>query len=154
MYGVGSMENKVYCLPIKTPDGIIKLEINHTVVNKDAENMSVTLSTTIQGKTRSYQTETTEEALILLAKNLPEKWYIKSCVSCRYGHFCPVGNYDNELFCVTDFAPKEPRDLWHVTENEIERKNRSHTLFDCCDHYKEQAEDYFTYSDYYYEVKK
>ena len=87
-----------------------------------------------------------------LAKNLPEKWYIKSCVSCRYGHFCPVGNYDNELFCVTDFAPKEPRDLWHVTENEIERKNRSRTLFDCCDHYKEHAEDYFTYSDYYYEV--
>lgn len=33
------MENKIYCLPIKTPDGIIKLEINHTVVNK-SENKS------------------------------------------------------------------------------------------------------------------
>ena len=148
------MENKVYCLPIKTPDGIIKLEINHTVINKDDENMSVTLSTTIQGETRSYQTDTTEEALILLAKNLPEKWHIKSCISCRHGHFCPVGNSDNELFCVTDFAPKEPRDLWQITENEEERESRSRTLFDCCDHYKEQAEDHFTYSDYYYEVTK
>ena len=148
------MESKIYCLSIKTPNGIVKLEINHTVVNKDDEDMSVTLSTTIQGETRSYQTETTEEALILLAKNLPENWHIKSCISCRYGHFCPVGNYDNELFCVTDFDPKEPSDLWHVTENEGERKRRSRTLFDCCDHYKIQAEDYYTYSDYYYEVMK
>ena len=51
------------------------------MVNKDDENMSVTISTTIQGTPVSYQTETTEEALILLAKNLPEKWHIKSCVS-------------------------------------------------------------------------
>ena len=154
MFGVGYMESKIYCLPIKTPDGIVNLEINHTVVDKDDDDMSVTLSTTIQGESLSYQTETTEEALILLAKNLPEKWHIKSCISCRHGHFCPVGNFDNELFCVTDFAPKEPRDLWQVTENEGERKSRSRTLFDCCDHYQTQAEDYFTYSDYYYEVTK
>lgn len=148
------MENEIYCLPIQTPDGIIKLEINRTVVNKDDENMSVTVSTTVRGKNHFYQTETTEEALIQLAKSLPEKWHIKSCISCRYGHFCPVGNYDNELFCVTDFAPKDPRDLWHVTEDERERKNRSRTLFDCCEHYKEQVEDYFTFSNYYYEVTK
>ncbi len=148
------MENKIYCLPIKTPDGIIELEINHVAANRDDENMNVTISTIIQEEARSYQAETTEEALIQLAKSLPERWHIKSCISCRYGHFCPVGNYDNELFCVTDFTPKEPRDLWHVTENEGERKSRSRTLFDCCDHYEEQAEDYFTYSDYYYEVMK
>lgn len=148
------MENKIYYLPIKTPNRIVKLEINHTVVNKDDENMSVTISTIVQEENHSYQTETTEEALILLAKNLPEKWHIRSCISCRYGHFCPVGNSDNELFCITEFTPKEPRDLWHVTENEEERKTRSRTLFDCCDHYKEQAEDYFTYSDYYYKVQR
>ena len=148
------MENKIYYLPIKTPDGIIELEINHVAANRDDENMNVTISTIIQEEARSYQAETTEEALIQLAKSLPERWHIKSCISCRYGHFCPVGNYDNELFCVTDFTPKEPRDLWHVTENDGERKSRSRTLFDCCDYYKEQAEDYFTYSDYYYEVMK
>ena len=148
------MEQKIYYLPIETPNGIFKLEINHTVVNKDDEDMSVTISAIIKGTPVSYQTETTEKALILLAKNLPKNWYIKACISCRYGHFCPVGNFDNELFCVTDFAPKEPRDLWQVTENEGERKSRSRTLFDCCDHYKTQAEDYFTYSDYYYEVTK
>ena len=114
------MEHKKYYLPVQTPDGMVKLEINHTVVNRDDEDMQVTLSTTIQGKNCFYQTETTEEALILLAKNLPQKWYIKSCISCRYGHFCPVGNYDNELFCVTDFEPKASSDLWHVTEDDGE----------------------------------
>ena len=112
------MEHKTYYLPIATPDGIVRLEINHTVVNRDDEDMSVTLATTIHGETRFHQAETTEEALILLAKNLPPKWHIKSCISCRYGHFCPVGNFDNELFCVTDFEPKEPRDLWHITEDD------------------------------------
>ena len=86
--------------------------------------------------------------ILLLSKKNWKLWSMRTIIdSANY-------NYDNELFCVTDFAPKEPRDLWHVTENEIERKNRSRTLFDCCDHYKEQAEDYFTYSDYYSEVKK
>ena len=148
------MEIKIYNLPVKTPDGVVELKINHITVNKDDENMRVNISTTIKGELCSYQAETTEKALVLLAKNLPEKWCIKSCISCRHGHFCPIGNSDNEPFCVTDFVLKDPRDLWHVTENEIERKNRSRTLFDCCDHYKEQTEDYFTYSDYYYEVTK
>ena len=44
------MEHKKYYLPIQTPDGMVKLEINHTVVNRDDEDMQVTLSTTIQGK--------------------------------------------------------------------------------------------------------
>lgn len=95
-----------------------------------------------------------EENVFYLPVKTTEGWVIKSCISCRYGHFCPVGNYDNELFCVTDFDPKEPRDLWHVTENESERKKRSRTLFDCCEKYEEQSKDYFTYSDYYYEIGK
>lgn len=146
------MERKKYCLLIESPNGITELVISHTVVYKDEEDMKVIISTTIQGKICSYQCDTTEDALILLAKNLPESWYIKSCLSCRFGHFCPVGNRDNELFCVTDFEPKTPRDLWHVTEDDAERKSRSRTLFECCEHYREESEDYFTYSDYFYKM--
>ena len=146
------MEMKTYSLSVFTPEGTITLEVCQMVMNQDEENINVTLSTTIQGKSRLYNGGTTEIALISLAKDLPENWCIKSCLSCRYGHFCPVGNYDNELFCVTDFEPKVPRDLWHVTEDDDERKNRSHNLFECCELYKEQSSDYFTYSDYYFEI--
>lgn len=148
------MEHTAYDLSIETPDGIVWLKINHTVANGNDEGMIVTLSTTIHGEEHFYQTETTEEALILLAKNLPPQWQIKSCISCRHGHFCPVGNLDNELFCVTDFDPKEPRDLWHVTEDDQERMSRSRRLFDCCEKYVRQTADHFTYSDYYSEINK
>ena len=146
------MEHNIYHPPIETPDGMVELEISHTVFHKDDEDMRVTISTTIQGKQRSYESERTEDVLLLLAKSLPEDWRIRSCFSCRFGNFCPVGNSDNELFCVTEFEPKDPRDLWHVTEDDGERENRSRTLFHCCEHYKEQTKDYFTYSDYYFEM--
>lgn len=148
------MKQKRYCLLIESPNGINELDINHTVVHKDEKDMEVTISTTIQGEMYSYKGDTTEDALILLAKNLPQNWKMKSCLSCRFGHFCPVGNYDNELFCVTDFEPKIPSDLWHVTEDDAERQKRSRTLFGYCEHYLEASKDYFTYSDYYYKINE
>jgi len=100
-----------------------------------------------------FEAETTEKVLIEFAKFLPADWKIKSCLSCRYGHFCPVGNADNELFCVTEFEPKEVSDLWPVTEDYDERRKRSRSLFHLCDQYIEQSDDYFTYNDYYSVVK-
>lgn len=141
--------NKIYYLPVETPEGMIELEVAHKVVHKDDDGMRVNLLMAIRGEARSYRAATTEDALILLARDLPKGWRVKSCISCRFGHFCPVGNADNELFCVTDFVPKRPRDLWHVTEDEDERKNRSRTLFASCGQYQEQTKDYFTYSDFY-----
>lgn len=146
------IEEKIYYLPVETTEGEIALEVKHTIIPYDDKNVRVTLSAMVQGVLHSYESDTTEEILLALAKNLPEGWKIKSCISCRYGHFCPVGDCDNELFCITDFDPQGIWDLWNVTENENERKKRSRTLFDCCEKYKEQSKDYFTYSDYYNEM--
>ena len=41
-----------------------------------------------------------------------------------------------------------------VTEDGGERKKRSRTLFECCEKYKQQTTDYFTYSDYYFEMNE
>ena len=141
-----------YTLPINTPDGLINIAVRHRVIDENDENMRTTISVVIQGQEQCFDAETTEEVLIKFAKSLPSGWSIKSCLSCRYGHFCPVGNYDNELFCVTEFEPKGISDLWHVTEDDEERKQRSRNLFHLCDQYAPQASDYFTYSDYYFEL--
>lgn len=145
------MEEKynTFTLPISTPDGLINVSVRHKVVDENNENMWTTISVIIQGRELYFDAETTEQVLIKLAKSLPSGWSIKSCLSCRYGHFCPVGNADNELFCVTEFEPKEISDLWHVTEDDKERGRRSRNLFHLCDQYAPQASDYFTYSDYY-----
>ena len=146
------MGSKTYYLSVETTDGVAKLKVSHAVENQNEKDMTVTISTTIQDEIVVLQSDTTEDALIQLAKCLPTGWNIKSCLSCRYGHFCPVGDLDNELFCVTDFEPKEPRDLWHVTEDNEERAKRSRTLFDLCDRYAPQSKEYFTYSDYYFSM--
>ena len=122
------------------------------VVNENDDSMLVTISVTFKGHEMRFNAETTEAALINFAKDLPVGWSIKSCLSCRYGHFCPVGNADNELFCVTEFKPKEVSNLWQVTEGCDERKQRSRNLFHLCEQYLPQASDYFTYSDYLSEV--
>lgn len=148
------MEEKftTYTLPINTPDGVINLSIQHKVVDENDENMRTTISVIVQEREICFDAETTAKALIKLAKSLPSNWSIKSCLSCRYGHFCPVGNADNQLFCVTEFEPKEISDLWHVTEDEEERSKRSKNLFYLCDKYTPQSREYFTYSDYYSEL--
>ena len=146
-------KQSIYTLTISTPDGVIDVPIQHRVVNENDDNMQTTISVKIKGHEMRFVAETTNEVLIKLAKTLPSEWNIKSCLSCRYGHFCPVGNFDNELFCVTEFEPKEISDLWPVTEKEDERSKRRRNLFHLCDQYVPQSDNYFTYNDYRFSIK-
>ena len=147
-------KQSIYTLTISTPNGVIDIPIRHRVVNKNDDNMQTTISLTIEGREMCFNAETTEKVLIKFAKSLPAGWSIQSCLSCRYGHFCPTGNADNELFCVTKFEPQEISDLWQVTEDVVERSKRNKNLFHLCDQYAPQTDDYFTYSDYYSEVDR
>lgn len=142
-----------YTLTIETSVGIIDVPIQHRVVNENDANMKTSITATMQGKEMCFEAETTEEVLIKFAKSLPEGWNIKSCLSCRYGHFCPVGNADNELFCVSDFEPKNAGDLQYVTENNNERTKRRRNLFHLCNQYMPQSDEFFTYNDYYSVIK-
>ncbi len=150
------MDEKKGCftLAIDTPDGIISVPVRHTVANENDDKMHTAITVAMQENEMCFDAETTEKVLIEFANSLPADWKIRSCISCRYGQFCPVGNADNELFCVNDFEPNEVCDLWYVTEDEAERTIRSRNLFHLCDLYVPQSDDYFTYNDFYSEVEK
>ena len=92
--------------------------------------------------------DTIEKAIFNLVEQLPSNVKIKCCFSCRHGNLCPVGNKDNEIFCVKDFEPKEKSDLFFVTEDYDEREKRSRTLFDICDDYKPLKKGYYTYNSF------
>ena len=90
-------------------------------------------------------TGNTENIFIELSKLLNDKYKIHLCYTCKYGNFCPVGDKDNEIFCVNDFEPKCKSDLYFVTEDSAERKKRNRTLFDVCKDYQPCSDDYYTY---------
>ena len=104
----------------------------------------------IWGRGRDY---TGMDAYADLQKHLPEEMKLKCCVSCRHGNMCPTGNASDELFCTKDVIIKKPEDLFDYTENKEERINRSRHYTDVCDDWKEQGDDYFTYSDYQEYIK-
>lgn len=94
------------------------------------------------------------DAIADLQKKLPEDVMLKCCVACRHGSLCPVGNSENEVFCVSDISPKDKSDLFFYTEDENERTKRSREYFNQCENFESQKGNYYTYNDFYYHLKK
>jgi hypothetical protein len=107
------------------------------------------VSTTIDGKFYTAQSyASTEDAIIKLQNELPKNIKIICCQSCIHGNFCVTGDYDDEIFCLSDFEPKLIDDILHVTENKEEREKRSRNLLYCCKQYKQITNDMYSYNDW------
>ena len=72
------IEEKILHLSIDTPEGLVSIEVKHETIPQGDGNMRIILSTMIQGVLHSYESNSTEELMTALAKNLPEGWKIKS----------------------------------------------------------------------------
>lgn len=143
-----------HSLSIQTPNGSMNIPVTISCYSKDDWDMKTILTAKICDNEICIDAESTEEALQELAKALPDNIKIHSCISCKFGHFCPVGNGDNEIFCVADFEPTTQSDLYYVTENDDERSKRMRTLFHLCDKFEYQTEDCFTHNDFLFNTKK
>ena len=87
----------------------------------------------------------TESVFMKISRILSDRYEIHSCYTCRYGNFCPVGDRDNEIFCINDFEPKRKEDILYIFQNGEEMEKRSRTLFYICDGYKPCDDNYWTY---------
>ena len=143
-----------YPLCIDTPDGPVTVTAAHETVICDDEVQRASVTLHLSGTAYAGHGSDTEYALYDLEKRLPEGCTLRCCLSCRHGHFCPVGDADNEVFCVTDFEPRTKSDLYHVTEDEQERATRSRTLFHLCDGWQAQSEETYTYTSYLEHTKR
>lgn len=137
------------CFSIHGKDEKIQAHITCNDENEDHPTRSICAC--INGDILSGYGSSMEYALLKLTKQLPGHITLKSCLTCRHGNFCPIGDDDNEIFCVNDFEPKQKSDLYFITEDEDERKRRQKSLFDFCHDYKPMQQGYFTYNDYYYQ---
>ncbi|MBR5948987.1 MAG: hypothetical protein IKZ82_10165 [Clostridia bacterium] len=136
---------------IQTENGIKTLDLDITLDNEDTDEASImTIRTNYQGKeiVAVGDMYPWTDAFGDLQKQLPKNVFIVSCLACRYGNMCPVGNAPNEVFCTKDVSISEKRDLWFYTEDEKERVQRSRKFTDYCDDFKHQTCDFYTYNDY------
>ncbi len=121
---------------------------------KDAQGCVTDVCARMQYGGKEYIGKGTDDygidAIADLQQQLPEGILLKCCLACKHGNLCPVGNAQNEVFCIKDTVPKEPRDLWYYTEDPKERAQRSRGYFDRCHHFAPQSKGYYTYNDFIY----
>lgn len=135
------LKKEIFSLHLKTFD---KVKVFDVEMQFDEDTEIHKFSMFIDGE-KLELTGNTESIFMELLKILKDKYEIHSCYTCKYGNFCPTGDIDNEIFCINDFEPNCKSDLYFVTENREERKKRSRTLFDICEAYQPDSDDYYTY---------
>lgn len=94
------------------------------------------------------------DAFADLQRQLPEGVFLKCCLTCKHGNLCPVGNDRNKVFCTKDVLITQKSDLYFYTEDDGEREKRSRQYCGLCEDYQPQTNDFYTYNDYLYELKK
>lgn len=131
-----------YSLQLKAAD---KIQIVNVEYQHDEDNDISIAKVFLDNETIEISDCDTEMIFRKLSELLKNKYEIYSCFTCRYGHFCPYGDCDNEIFCVNDFDPKCKNDLLPIMQNSEELSLRLRTLFDICDKHKPCSADYWTY---------
>ncbi len=94
------------------------------------------------------------DAFADLQRKLPTDVILKCCLTCRHGNLCPVGDNNNEVFCTKDVQITQKSDLYFYTEDEDERAKRSRQYCNVCEEFQTQSDEYYTYNDYFYFLKK
>ena len=146
-----------YSIALLTPEGEqnTKIQIFQTL---NSEEITTDVTAVLNYNGKEYRGRGTDyywiDAIADLQKSLPNDVIIKCCLACRHGSMCPVGNGQNEVFCVKDIIPEDKADLYFLTEDCKERENRCRQYFDCCEDYERQSSDCFTYNDYLYYLEK
>lgn len=145
-----------YDVTLATPDGEEKSTIAISQWLDDHE-ITTQVIAFIRYDEKDYYGNGTDDfwidAIADLQNQLPDNVILKCCVACKHGSLCPVGNDQNEVFCVNDITPKDKSDLFFYTEDENERRKRSREYFSQCERFEPQEEDGFTYNDFCYYLK-
>ena len=141
-------------LRLQTPAGTLAVPVELERRAACGEHPYARVRFCLQGNALCGEGWNMEKALIALAKALPEGYALRCCLSCRHGNFCPCGDGDDELFCLSDIRPQGKADVFFPTSDDTEREKRRRSLFFLCPDYAPQEEGYFTYSSFLYEMRR
>ena len=94
------------------------------------------------------------DAFANLQSKLPKNIKIACCMTCRHGNMCPFGNKENQLFCTNNITVASKEDLIKLFNSTDLYKENAVTAINYCDNFVYQSNDYYTYNDYLYQLKK
>ena len=94
------------------------------------------------------------DAFADLQAKLPSNTQLACCMTCRHGNMCPYGNKENELYCTKDVIITSKDDLIELIDKDASFFERAVSSINCCDDFVFQCDDYYTYNDYLYHLRK
>lgn len=155
-------------------DGIFPLRKKGTLTDDDFDatkpvpasqsiyGYQVELTLCIHEKTykNSRVFDSMEFATMDLQANLPSSIKLACCHSCQHGSFHPVGDQEDEIFCLRGFHPQsgyEVRDIMHEYDDMELAKGKpglpKHHLLYWCEQYSAIRSGKFAYNDWLVHIK-
>ena len=95
-----------------------------------------------------------EDAFANLQKNLPHNVKLACCMTCQHGNMCPCGNEENQLFCTKDASIASKDDMIKLIYEDASFFGRKVASINYCKDFMYQSDDFYTYNDYLYYLKK
>ncbi len=147
---------------LETPDGDVKTNIEVFVQEDDKyvdgqylTDQEITVILDNNGKKIAGQGSDYlwMDALADLQRKLPEGVTLKCCLTCRHGNLCPYGNAPGQIFCTKDRDITSKGDMCDLFDT-CDTGAFEHEITDCCDDFVHQSDDFYTYNDYLYHLKK
>jgi len=159
----------IFPIKIEDKNKIITEEIKFTIeVGKELEIKGldsivnkIELNTSFRNFISTKKVEWFEDAIIEIQNMLPKKMQIKTCLSCKYSNYHPVGNgMFGSLYCFKKIKKelstiRDKYDLMSLMTNEaVENEEifNVQEIFDCSEHQFITKNDW-TYKDWDYKTK-
>ena len=144
-------------IPLLTPNGktMVPIEITYddseSIANPQSEITLLYNGMECKGYGADYLWTDT---LADLQMKLPKDVKLACCMTCRHGNMCPYGNKENELFCTKDITITSKGDMLDLFDQTNPFEERAVASLNFCEDFAYQSDDYYTYSDYYYQLSR
>lgn len=93
------------------------------------------------------------DAFANLQKTLPDNVKLKCCLTCKHGTLCPYGDIPNYVLCSQSQRIDSKDDVIEWLDRvDVEKMKR--TAFQNCSRFEFVDENYYTYNDFVYFLKK
>ena len=120
--------------------------------DKNRRDFTLTVSLTINGVNYVGYGKNCDidEPLADLQSRLPDGVFIKCCVTCQYGSFCPYGSDGDNMLCI---FPETISDKLDLVDLMAKDKYIIKNFSDCCENFTPANDEAYSYNSFLHYLK-